>query len=72
MSTFGQLISGLFSPDLLVELSEKKIVIRRMGKVGDDSVLAYEPYLAIETIGKKKSSNVLVLKQNFNQGRILK
>lgn len=54
MSTFVQLISGLFSPDLLVELSEKKIVIRRMGKVGDDSVLAYEPYLAIETIGKKK------------------
>lgn len=53
MNTFSQFIRGLFSHDLLVELSEKKIVIRMMGKVGKEFILEYEPYLAIETIGKK-------------------
>ncbi|WP_231894475.1 hypothetical protein [Vibrio tritonius] len=71
MNTFSQFIRGLFSHDLLVELSEKKIVIRMMGKVGKEFILEYEPYLAIETIGKKVSSNVLVLKQNINQGSTL-
>ncbi|PSU34578.1 rod shape-determining protein [Photobacterium lutimaris] len=44
------LIRGLFSNDLLVELSEKKIVIRT---IGNGPKLEYEPYLAFETVGKK-------------------
>jgi rod shape-determining protein MreB and related proteins len=44
------LIRGLFSNDLLVELSERKIIIRTLGS---GPTFEYEPYLAVETSGKK-------------------
>lgn len=44
------MIKGLFNNDLLVELSEKKIVIRAIGK---GSMLEYEAYLAVKTTGQK-------------------
>ncbi|MGR5060803.1 rod shape-determining protein [Vibrio rotiferianus] len=45
----GMFIRGLISYDLLVELSESKIVIRT---IGNGPKLEYEPYLAVETAGK--------------------
>ncbi|PQJ49315.1 rod shape-determining protein MreB [Vibrio jasicida] len=44
------LIGWLFSNDLLVELSESKIVIRTLGS---GLKFEYEPYLAVDTSGKK-------------------
>ncbi|WP_031410992.1 rod shape-determining protein [Vibrio parahaemolyticus] len=43
-------IRKLFSNDLLMELSERKIVIQT---IGNGPKLEYEPYLAVETSGKK-------------------
>lgn len=44
-------IRSLFSSDLLVELSESKIVIQTFGK---GPKVEYEPYLAVQTLGGKK------------------
>ena len=43
-------VRGLFSNDLLVELSKSKIVIKTLGSVAK---FEYEPYLTLETSGKK-------------------
>lgn len=71
MNTLNQFIRGLFSHDLLIELSEKKIVIRMMGKAGKEFVLEYEPYLAIETIGKKSIVKCIGTEAKLQSGRYI-
>ncbi|AUI88005.1 rod shape-determining protein MreB [Vibrio azureus] len=45
----SKFIRGLFSADLLVELSESKVAVKTLG---GGAQLEYEPYLAVENTGK--------------------
>lgn len=58
-------LRGLFSNDLLIELSGQKIVIRMLGK---GKVLEYEPYIAVEGSGEKSVVKSVGYEAKFQSG----
>ncbi|MGL6258680.1 rod shape-determining protein [Vibrio sp. WXL210] len=62
-------IKGLFSHDLLIELSEKEIVIKQLGK---DKVLRFEPYIAVETCAQKSAVKAIGSQAKLQTGADIK